>query len=173
MYVCVLKHCKITHPIVDAVSKKKAKKRRKTKQKSVTSCTIHSLNIYTYMLSIYLFLYYTIHTHKHAYTHTQNANDIKLQLLVRVLVCYFLSRAIQTSLLYITIFCHHLLVKYTKQSVCFFAPSTTLCLYGLMHTPFYITSILHFFIFECMSVGVFARANMYQQRYNSIGYSFH
>lgn len=153
MYVCVLTHCKITRSIVILYQRREPKNRRKA---SVTSCTIHIHSTHT----LYYYLYYTTHTY--IQTHTQKANDIKLILFVHLL---FLSRAIQTRLLYITIFFHHLLVKYTKQSICFpaqlFVYTYTILLY-----------LLHFFIFQCMSVGVFAYSQTYHQLYNSICYLF-
>lgn len=143
MYVCVLTHCKITRPIVMLYQRRKPKREEKRPLHLVPY--IHS----TYTLN-YIYLYYT--THKHIHTHTQKANDIKLTLFVRLFVCLpYLSRAIQTRLLYITIF-SSFACKIHK-TINLFSPLNSL-FYTYIHTPFLFIYLLHFFIFQCMSVGV-------------------
>lgn len=137
MCVCVLTHCKITHPIVMLYQRRKPKSEEKKRPLHLVPY-IHNniVPINTYI--IYLFII-TQHTHTHRHTH--KANDIKL-IFVCSFVYFFLSRAIQTRPLYIYHhFFHHLLVKYTKQSICF-SPST-LCYINFIH-------IHHYYIY-CIS----------------------
>lgn len=135
------------------------KPKREEEEKSVTSCTIHSLNIYI------TFIYF-ITQHTHIHTHTQKANDIKLTLFIRSFVClfaFFVTRNSNQTVIYHH-FIHHLLVKYTKQSICFFAPSTLF----ISYTYTILLYLLHFFICQMYECGcVRALANMYRQRYNS------
>ena len=157
MYVCVLTHCKITRPIVILYQRRKPKREEKRALHLVPY--IHN-SIFFYQHIHYIFKLHNTHTYIH----------IHIKQMISSLYClfvFFVTRNSNKTVIY-----HHFPSFACKihKTINLFSPSTLCYIHIYKYTYTIIKYLLHFFIFQCMSVGVFASKRI--SNYNSICYLF-